>query len=125
MAKLPLFRILVAQSSVTVFGTIVCLMVSKVAGISALLAGVSSVLPSLIVFLISMKPITPGQTGLEQVLRGEVSKIALTIALLAGIFVLAEPLSVVVFFTIFALMQFCQVVVPLVDANRLTKRSLH
>ena len=101
MAKLPLFRILVAQSSVTVFVTIVCLMVSKVAGISALLAGVSSVLPSLIVFLISMKPITPGQTGLEQVLRGEVSKIALTIALLAGIFVLAEPLSVVVFFTIF------------------------
>ena len=125
MAKLPLFRILVAQSLVTVFVAIVCMMIGKVAVISALLAGVSSVLPSLFVFLVSMKPIRPSQTGLEKALQGEVGKIALTIVLLAGIFVLAKPLSILVFFGVFVMMQVCQVIVPLVDANRLMKRALN
>ena len=108
----------------TIFVAIVCLAVSKVAAISALLAGVSSFLPTLFVLILSLKPMTPGRTGLGKVLRGEAGKFALTIALLAGIFTLMKPLSVAVFFGTFVLMQLCQALVPLVDANRLMKKSL-
>jgi len=101
------------------------MMIGKVAVKSALLAGVSTVLPSIFVFLVSMKPIRPGQTGLEKALRGEVGKIALTIVLLTGIFVLAKPLSILVFFGVFVMMQVCQVIVPLVDAERLMKNALN
>ena len=124
MAKSPIFRVLSAQSIVTIFVAIVCLAVSKVAAISALLAGVSSFLPTLLVLILSLKPMTPGQTGLGQVLRGEAGKFALTIALLVGIFTLVKPLSVAAFFGAFVLMQLCQALVPLVDANRLMKKSL-
>ena len=126
MTKLALFRILVAQSTVTVSVAIVCMMISKVAVISALLAGISSVLPSFFLFLVSMKkPIRSSQPGWKQVLLGEVGKIAFTILLLAAIFALVRPLSISVFFGVFVIMQVCQVIVPLVDANRLMERALN
>ena len=124
MAKSPFFRVLSAQSIVTIFVAIICLAVSKVAAISALLAGVSSFLPTLFVLILSLKPMTPGQTGLGQVLRGEAGKFALTIGLLTSIFTLVKPLSVAAFFGTFVLMQLCQALIPLVDANRLIENSL-
>ena len=124
MAKSPFFRVLSAQSIVTIFVAFVCLAVSKIAAISVLLAGVSSFLPTLFVLILSLKPMTPGLTGLGQVLRGEAGKFALTIALLTSIFTLVKPLSVAAFFGTFVLMQLCQALVPLVDANRLMKKSL-
>ena len=124
MAKSPIFRVLSTQSIVTIFVAIVCLAVSKVAAISVLLAGVSSFLPTLFVLILSLKPMTAGQTGLGQVFRGEAGKFALTIALLTSIFTLVKSLSVAAFSGTFVLMLLCQALVPLVDANRLMKKSL-
>ena len=121
MARLPLFRIFVVQSSVTIFTSIAFMMVSKIASISALLAGLSCVLPSLFIFLVSLKPIEPGQNGFLKVLRGQFGKFVLTIAILSSIFALVSPLSVSVFFANFVLMQVCVMVVPLADAYRITK----
>jgi len=120
--KSPFFRVVAAQSVVTILASIVGLAVSEIAALSALLAGISCVLPTLYVLVVSLRPTQPGQTGLSLVLRGEAGKFALTIALLAAIFVLVKPLSVVAFFGTFVLMQICQALVPLFDAHQLMKK---
>ncbi len=123
MVKLPLFWILVAQSSIAIVASIVCLLISKVAAISALLAGMSGVLPSLYLVLVSLKPVLPGETGLMHVLRGEVGKIILTIALLSGIFGLVKSIDVIVFFSTFILMQVCQLAAFRASTGQFMERS--
>ena len=108
IAKLPLYRIVFAQSLVTIFISVVSMAVSKVAVISAVLAGLSGLLPSLFLVLVSSKPYSFNESGLVRALRGEVGKIILTIALLSGIFALVENINVAVFFGTFILMQVCQ-----------------
>jgi len=89
---------------------------------SALLAGIACIVPTIFTLFVSLKPVSPGETGLGQVLRGEAGRFVLTAAILAGIFVLIRSLNAGAFFGTFALMQICQAVVPLMAARRLLKR---
>lgn len=90
--------------------------------ISALFAGISCVIPSVYVLLVSQRPVEKPETGLGLVLRSEIGKFALTIALLMAIFIFVKPLNIMAFFGTFVLLQMCHAVVPLLDARRLLKR---
>ena len=116
--KLPLFRILIAQSSITIFASVFALTVNKIAAISALLAGTSCILPTLYVILASTRPVVAGGTGLAQAVRGEAGKILFIVALLSGIFTLVKPLNVTVFFGTFILMQICQLAAIWTETSR-------
>tara|TARA_Y100001934_G_scaffold260498_1_gene332795 strand:+ start:663 stop:1067 length:405 start_codon:yes stop_codon:yes gene_type:complete len=120
--KSPFFRILAAQSGLTILFASVSLAFSKVVTISIVLAGLSSILPTMFVALVSLQSTTHIGTGLGRVLKGEAGKLVLTIALLTGIFALVEVLSVAAFFGTFIVMQLCQMIVPLLDAQRLMKQ---
>ncbi|MBT4161735.1 MAG: hypothetical protein HOC70_15190 [Gammaproteobacteria bacterium] len=119
----PFYRVVAAQFFATFFASGLCLVIDKVAAISALSAGLSCIVPTIFVFAVSLRPISPGETGMSQVLRGEAGKFALTTAILAMVFVFVKPLNVVVFFGTFVLLQISQAVIPLLEARRLLKRS--
>ena len=108
----------------TIFVTVACLAIGRTAAMSALLAGLSCIAPTVFVLLVSLRQVQPGDTGLGLVLKGEAGKFGLTIALLAVIFVSVEMLNVAAFFGTFVLMQVCQAVVHFIEANRLMRKSL-
>ena len=99
-----------------------CLTIDRVAAISALSAGLSCVVPTAFVLVVSLRAVSPGETGFSQVLRGEAGKFALTISILAVIFVFVKPLNIVAFFGTFVLLQMCHAVIPLLEARKLLKR---
>lgn len=107
-----------------IVASVLCLAMGRTASVSALLAGLSCIIPTFYVLVVSMRPVSPGTTGLALVLRGEAGKYALTVALLAVIFVWVRPLDVAVFFGTFVLMQGCQAIVHFQDAWRMMKKPL-
>ena len=120
--KSPFVRILLVQSAVTTLITSCLLLMAEDGALSVFLAGVSCILPTLFVTLMSLRPIPFGKSGIGQVLKGEVGKFLLTAALLTMIFTQYDTLKVVLFFCMFIFLQLCQILVPLVDARRLIKR---
>ena len=123
----PFFKVVVTQFIGTLLISGLCLAHGRVAAISALSAGLSCLIPTLYLLVVSLQPVKAGQTGLGHAVKGEIGKFALTIALLAVIFVFTEsfvgkPLEVVAFFGTFILLQMSNAVVPLYEAVRLLRR---
>ena len=122
MTKSPIFRIVAAQLIVTILASALCLVFDRVAAISALMAGIACVVPGCYTLVVSLRPVTNGDPGLNQALRGELGKFALTASLFALVFVFVKPLNVVVFFSMFAGLQLCMVVVLWLQSRKLLKR---
>ena len=122
LTKSPIFRIVAAQFIVTILASALCLVLDRVAAISALMAGVTCVIPGCYTLVVSLRPVIKGDPGLSQALRGEVGKFALTVSLFALVFVFVKPLNVVVFFSTFAGLQLCMVVVLWLQSRKLLKR---
>ena len=120
--KSPIFRVVTAQVLATVLASAFWLIFGRVAAISALMAGITSVLPGCYTLVVSLRPVIKGDPGLSQALRGEVGKFALTIALFALVFVFVKPLNVLVFFGTFVGLQLCVAVILWYGSRRLLKR---
>lgn len=105
----------------TILASALCLVFDRVAAISALMAGITCVGPGCYTLVVSMRPVTNGDPGLNQALRGELGKFALTASLFALVFVFVKPLNVVVFFSTFAGLQLCMVVVLWLQSRKLLK----
>ena len=120
--KSPFVRILAVQSVATTLITICFLLIAETGTLSVFLAGISCILPTLFVTLMSLRPTPFGKSGLGHVLRGELGKLLLTAVLMTVIFTQYDSLKVVLFFCMFIFLQLCQILVPLIDAKRLIKR---
>ena len=123
MTDSPVYQVALAQLFGTLLVSLLCLALGRVAVMSALLAGISCLVPTLYLLVISLKPSPAGDTGLGQVIKGEIGKFVLTMALLAGVFVTVDPLNVWVFFGTFALMQICYAIVPYRRARRMLRQN--
>ena len=121
--KSPVFRIVAVQFIATLLAAVLGLAISRVAAWSALLAGAACIIPGLYVLAMSERSVPKGTTGLANVIRGEAGKYALTIAILALVFVFVRPLNGVAFFTTFICLQVAVAVVPLLEARALLNRG--
>jgi ATP synthase protein I len=122
LTKSSIFRIVAAQFIATILASALCLVFDRVAAISALMAGITCIVPACYTLVVSLRPVTKGDPGLTQALRGEAGKFALTVALFALVFVFVKPLNVLVFFSTFVGLQLCMAVVLLLGSRRLLKR---
>ena len=122
LTKSPIFQIVAAQFFATFLASALCLVFDRVAAISAVMAGITCVVPGCYTLVVSLRPVIKGDSGLSQALRGEVGKFALTIALFALVFVFVKPLNVWVFFGTFVGLQLCMAVVLLLQSRKLLKR---
>jgi ATP synthase protein I len=122
ITKSPIFQIVAAQFFATFLASALCLVFDRVAAISAVMAGLTCVVPGCYTLVVSLRPVIKGDSGLGQALRGEVGKYALTVALFALVFVFVKPLNVLVFFGTFVGLQLCMAVVLLLQSRKLLKR---
>ena len=114
----PIYRIVVAQVFVALFASVLCLLISGSAAISALMAGVVCIIPGLYVLLQSVRPVAVGATGMSYVLKGEIGKFILAACLFAGVFVFYKQLNVMAFFGMFVVLQLVYAVLPVIEARR-------
>ena len=105
LTRSPIFNVIVAQSIVTVFISAGCFSINMVAFVSAVMAGVSCVVPGLYTLALSLRPVTEGNTGLGNVVKAELGKFALTGSVFALVFVFVQPLNVMIFFGTFVGLQ--------------------
>ena len=122
LTKSPIFQIVAAQFFATFLASVLCLGFDRVAAISAVMAGITCIVPGCYTLMVSLRPVIKSGSGLGQVLRGELGKLALTAALFALVFVFVKPLNVLVFFGIFVGLQLCMAVVLLLQSRKLLKR---
>jgi len=122
LTKSPIFRIVAAQIIATFLASALFLVFDRVAAISALMAGLSCVVPGCYTLVVSLRPVIKGDPGLSQALRGEVGKFAITVSLFALVFVFVKPLNIMVFFSTFVGLQLCMAVVLWLGSRRLMKR---
>ena len=120
--KSPIFRVVTAQAFVTVLASASWLIFGRVAAISALMAGITCVLPGCYTLVVSLRPVINGDPGLRKALRGELGKFALTVSLFALVFVFVKPLNVLVFFSTFIGLQLCMAATLWLGSRRLLKR---
>ena len=120
--KSPIFRVVTAQVFTTCLASAAWLVFGRVAAISALMAGITCVLPGCYTLVVSLRPVIKGDPGLSQALRGELGKFALTISLFALVFVFVKPLNVLVFFSTFIGLQLCMAATLWLGSRRLLKR---
>ena len=118
----PIFRVVTAQVFATCLASACWLVYGRVAAISALLAGITCVLPGCYTLLVSLRPAIKGDSGLRQALRGELGRFALTVSLFALVFVFVKPLNVLVFFSTFIGLQLCMAATLWLGYRRLLKR---
>jgi len=122
LTKSPIFQFVAALFFATFLASALCLVFDRVAAISAVMAGITCVVPGCYTLVVSLRPVIKGDSGLSQALRGEVGKFALTVALFALVFVFVKPLNVWVFFSTFVGLQLCMAVVLLLQSRKLLKR---
>jgi ATP synthase protein I len=120
--KSPIFRVVTVQVFATVLASGSWLVFGRVAAISALMAGITCVLPGCYALVVSLRPMIKGDPGLRQALRGELGKFALTVSLFALVFVFVKPLDVLVFFSTFIGLQLCMAATLWLGSRRLLKR---
>jgi|TARA_B110000238_G_scaffold116376_1_gene126322 ATP synthase protein I len=120
--KSPIFRVVTAQVFATFLASASWLIFGRVAAISALMAGITCVLPGCYTLVVSLRPVIKGDPGLRQALRGELGKFALTVSLFALVFVFVKPLNVLVFFSTFIGLQLCMAATLWLGSRRLLKR---
>ena len=120
--KLPMLRVVTAQVFATFLASASWLIFGRVAAISALMAGITCVLPGCYTLVVSLRPVIKGDPGLRQALRGELGKFALTVSLFALVFVFVKPLDVLVFFSTFIGLQLCMAATLWLGSRRLLKR---
>jgi ATP synthase protein I len=120
--KSPIFRVVTVQVFATVLASASWLVFGRVAAISALMAGITCVLPGCYTLVVSLRPVLKGDPGLRQALRGELGKFALTVSLFALVFVFVKPLNVLVFFSTFIGLQLCMAATLWLGSRRLLKR---
>jgi len=120
--KSPIFRVVTAQVVATCIASAAWLVFGRVAAISALMAGITCVLPGCYTLVVSLRPVIKGDPGLIQALKGELGKFALTVSLFALVFVFVKPLDVLVFFSTFIGLQLCMAATLWLGSRRLLKR---
>ena len=118
----PVFGIVVAQFIATILASASFLIFGRIAALSALMAGVVCLIPSGFVLVMSLREISPGETGLANAVRGEAGKFALSILLFALVFAFVKPLDAVAFFATFVVLQLCTAIAPWLRARRMLKR---
>ena len=118
----PVFGIVVAQFIATILASASFLIFGRIAALSALMAGVVCLIPSGFVLAVSLREISPGETGLANAVRGEAGKFALSILLFALVFAFVKPLDAVAFFATFVVLQLCTAIAPWLRARRMLKR---
>jgi F0F1-type ATP synthase assembly protein I len=121
--KSPIFRVVTVQVFATVLASGSWLVFGRVAAISALMAGITCVLPGCYTLVVSLRPVIKGDPGLIQALKGELGKFALTVSLFALVFVFVKPLNVLVFFSTFIGLQLCMAATLWLGSRRLLKRQ--
>ncbi|MDA9679958.1 ATP synthase subunit I [Gammaproteobacteria bacterium] len=122
VTRSPIFLVVTVQLFATVFASSFLLLFGRVSAVSALMAGIICVLPGCYTLVASWRPVIKGDSGLRQVLRGELGKYALTVALFALVFVFVKPLNVWVFFSTFIGLQLCMATTLWLGYRRLLKR---
>ena len=122
LTKSPIFQIVAAQFFATFLASALCLVFDRVAAISAVMAGITCVVPGCYTLVVSLRPVIKGGSGLSQALRGEVGKFSLTVSLFALVFVFVKPLNVFVFFSTFVGLQCCMAAVLWFGSRRLLRR---
>ena len=118
----PVFGIVVAQFIATILASASFLIFGRMAALSALMAGVVCLIPSGFVLAVSLREISPGETGLANAVRGEAGKFALSILLFALVFAFVKPLDAAAFFATFVVLQLCTAIAPWLRARRMLKR---
>ena len=93
------------------------------AALSALLGGLACLIPGLYLLLQQARPDAPAGSGLGRALKGEAGRVALTVAIFAGVFAGYKALSFLAFLGVFAGLQVFYGLVPLLDARRESARA--
>lgn len=114
----PVYRIITVQFIATIFAAALCLYVDWVAAFSALLGGLTCVVPNF--FLAGRLSGGAARQGpaLKQLLFGELGKLGLTALMFVATFILVEPLNMLAFFGTFVGLHVFFIVIPLLDKYR-------
>jgi ATP synthase protein I len=103
-----------------------CLLIDLVTAYSSLLGGLACVLPGVYAVIrlnrVSAQTDVPPETGLKQVLFGELGKLALTIVVFIMVFMWVKPLVMASFFGTFVGLQCLNILIPVLDSRRLRSR---
>ena len=111
----PAYRIIRAQLIATVLVTALCLLIDGVAAYSALLGGLTCVIPA--AFMLKRLKLSGSEVGSAAVAlaMAVVGKLVLTCTLFVAVFLLVKPLDASWFFGVLIGLHGLYVIVPLVD----------
>ena len=106
-----------AQFIVAFLASALCLFVSWVAAYSVLLGGLACALPSaFMAWHMTRKVVNPAM-AITHVVRGEIGKFALTVAMFSGVFFWVQPLEIGSFFTTLIVCMCLNIVVPVLKTS--------
>jgi ATP synthase protein I len=120
-------RIIVIQIFTVILATGIFLMFGVVAAYSVMLGGLICILPGYFaarVLVAKKGPLEnlPTDVGLSPVIRSELIKFGLSVALFLATFLLVERLNTLLFFAAFIGLQLIYIVVPAIEASALRRR---
>lgn len=118
----PVSRIIAAQLAATLIVSVVAVLAGWQAAYSAMLGGLSVVVPGAVVAGIYER--SAGRL-MRPVIQGELWKFALSIICFTGVFTLVRPLNAGFYFGMFVMAQAMFAVIPLIDASRLRSPPKH
>lgn len=101
----PLLRVAALQSLLTAILSGFLWSLDGIAAYSGLLGGLACILPTLYMHLASQGLPILG-SGLAKALKGELGRVAITVAVFLLVFALVKPFNVLAFFGVFAALQF-------------------
>ena len=113
------YRIVGAQALVTIVFASLITFFDLVAGYSVLLGGMTGAVPSAyMAWRFGTREVADAGVAFSHLIRGEVGKFLLTVALFIGCFGLVEPLHVGAYFAGLGMTLICNIVVPVLIVRR-------
>lgn len=119
----PFYGVVIAQVIATFLASAFCLAFDRVAAVSALAAGLVSIVPGLFMLVMSVRWVELADTGLGMAVKAETGRLILTGCLSALVFVFVWPLNAVAFFATFIVLQVCVAIAPWLEARRLLRHG--
>lgn len=117
------YRIVFWQFVVTMIAAFTCILVDWVSAYSMLLGGLTGAVPSLFMaWRFGSRPVAEVGSAFSHLVRGELGKLLLTVAMFVTSFGLVDPIDVRYYFTGLVIALVLNLVVPLLTASR--KRDL-
>jgi ATP synthase protein I len=112
-ANAPVYRIIRWQLLATIVASVICAIFDGVAAYSILLGGVTCIIPSAFSAWRLLRETADPGAAVGHMIMAETGKLLVTVAIFIAVFLLVEPLDVLLYFGTFIGLQSFYILVPL------------